>query len=437
MSNADRQAAARAQFVERANKIHNGKYDYSLVDYKTARVKVKIVCPLHGEFEQTPDTHLRKRVGYKEGSGCPGCRGSAISNSKRLDLNIQVETSRSIHGDRYDYSKASPVNARTLTTIICPDHGEFQQSFDNHIRGTNGCPRCSHNYSAPQKEIEAHLTTLGIPFEANTRSVIPPKELDIWIPEHNLAIEFNGIYWHSLDGNAPATDKLKHRDKFLACQEKGIQLLQIDEHDWGNPVRQQIWKSIVASRLGRHERRVFARKCAFQEITNTEANTFLDANHLQGSTPSTRFCYGLFLEVELVGVITFSFHEKTQLNLTRLAFPVGTTVVGGANKLFRNALKALPKDRDIVTFSNNQYSNGDVYRTLGFSKDLDLPSSYQWWYKRQIINKRQCRHSRLPALLGGLYDPNLTEHENMYRAGARCLYDAGYQRWVIPGKITQ
>ena len=387
--------------------------------------RVEILCPNHGLFPQSVKGHLL-------GHGCPSCRGSKISKTKVKSKEDFVQKATEAHGSKYSYDLVEYTGCNDKVEIICPLHGAFKQTPHDHKDG-HGCPGCTWRRSDPQMEIGDFIKSLEFEYVPDHKPFLPNnrRELDIFIPEHNLAIEFNGTYWHSV-GSGPKPDRNKHRDKFLACQERGIRLLQIDEHDWINPTRQLIWKSIIASRLGRHERRVFARKCTFSEISNTVANSFLEVNHLQGSTPSTRFCYGLFLEAELVGVITFSFHEKTQLNLTRLAFPVGTTVVGGANKLFRNALKALPK-RDIITFSNNQYSSGDVYQTLGFTKDKDLSPSYQWLYKNQILNKRQCRHSRLPTLLGGLYDPNLTEHENMYRAGARCLYDAGYQRWAYRG----
>jgi hypothetical protein len=137
-----------------------------------------------------------------------------------------------------------------------------------------------------------------------------------------------------------------------------------------------------------------------------------------------------------VGVITFSNHQKTLLNLTRMAFPLGITVVGGAKKLFHNALPLLPNS-DIVTFSNNRYSGGGVYSILGFYKDIDLQPSYQWFFRNRVWDKRHFRRSLLPAILGEEFNPGETEHQNMYRSGARCLYDAGYQRWVFGNGLSE
>ena len=268
-------------------------------------------------------------------------------------------------------------------------------------------------------------------FKSNTRSIISPYELDIWIPSHNLAIEFNGRYYHSLDGTELPTVKYKHRDKFICCRKKEIKLLQIDEHEWNDPVVREIWKSVIASKLGKHER-LYARQTIFRSVTREEAEKFLASNHLQGQTPSARneWCFGLFHGEQMVGVMTFSRHQKTLINLTRMAFLCGLSVTGGASKLFKNALNVLPP-LTVVTFSNNRYSNGGVYERLGFAREKVLQPSYQWYWHGKIWNKRQLRKIKLAVLLSD-YDPRQTEHQNLYRHGARCLYDAGYERWAYP-----
>ena len=108
--------------------IHYGKYDYSLVNYKNDKTKVKIICPTHGEFEQTPNSHL-------SGSGCPIC------NNKRNCTNQFIENSKLVHGDKYEYSLVEYINNKTKVKIICFDHGEFEQVPISHINGS-GCPKC-------------------------------------------------------------------------------------------------------------------------------------------------------------------------------------------------------------------------------------------------------------------------------------------------------
>lgn len=412
------------EFILRAKERHGEKYDYSKAVYAGFSAEVEIVCIGHGSFTQRANNHLA-------GVGCPACGRERVGVVLRKSEKEFITEASNLHQNKYDYGKAKYSRAFAAVEIICPAHGVFWQTPDNHLNAGAGCPSCSHHYSNPHKEIEEYLQKIDVTdYISNDRTTIPPFELDTWLPAYSLAIEFNGRFWHSLDSPKPASVKNRHRDKFIKCRDKGIALLQIDEHEWSDPVSKEVWKSVISSKLGLH-RRVHARATSFQKITKEEAEAFLARNHIQGATPNANYnwCFGLCLSGELHGVMTFSMHEKRCLNLTRMAFPLNTTVVGGAQKLFKNALAHLPK-LDIVTFSNNRYSLGKVYSTLGFCREESLPPSYQWYFRGRIWNKRLLRRKHLPNLLQESFDPAQTVHENLYRNGARCLYDAGYERWL-------
>ena len=127
------------EFIEAARKVHGDKYDYSQVDYVDNKTKVKIICPIHGMFEQTPSSHLR-------GRGCKYCGGS-VKHTK----DTFIEAARKVHGNKYDYSKVEYVNNRTPIIIICPIHGEFKQSPNEHLQG-KGCQRCANNIKRTTEE---------------------------------------------------------------------------------------------------------------------------------------------------------------------------------------------------------------------------------------------------------------------------------------------
>ena len=129
---------AQDKIIKRFKKIHGNKYDYSLVEYKNIDIKVKIICPIHGIFEQLPYNHLR-------GHGCSECATNLKSNTERF-----IDQARKVHGDKYDYSLVNYVNCRTKVKIICPIHGVFEQTPQSHLKG-NGCKYCK-NYSA-EKDI--------------------------------------------------------------------------------------------------------------------------------------------------------------------------------------------------------------------------------------------------------------------------------------------
>ena len=117
------------EFIERSSGVHGNRYDYSKVDYKNIREKVCIICSKHGDFYQSPSSHLL-------GSGCPRCGGVGKSSTEEF-----VKVAKEIHGDKYDYSKVDYKNSATKVCIICPDHGEFYQTPNGHLQD-KGCPKC-------------------------------------------------------------------------------------------------------------------------------------------------------------------------------------------------------------------------------------------------------------------------------------------------------
>ena len=124
------------EFVQKAKKIHGGAYDYSKVIYVDTKTKVCIICPKHGDFQQTPNNHL-------QGQGCPKCADIANGDVKRMDKAEFIQKANIVHGGKYDYSKVKYINALTKVHISCPIHGTFYQRPANHLFG-QGCRRCGY-----------------------------------------------------------------------------------------------------------------------------------------------------------------------------------------------------------------------------------------------------------------------------------------------------
>ena len=120
------------EFIKNAKEIHGEKYDYSKTNYKSTNEKVCITCKKHGDFWQTPNSHL------SGGSGCPKC----YNDSRKLTTEEFIKKAKEVHGDKYDYSKVNYTNNHTSVTIICPEHGEFSQIPSSHLSGY-GCRKCA------------------------------------------------------------------------------------------------------------------------------------------------------------------------------------------------------------------------------------------------------------------------------------------------------
>ena len=122
------------QFIKKVKVIHGNVYDYSLVEYKNAHTKVKIICPEHGIFEQKSYHHLR-------GQGCPECRYIKSGNKLRSTTEQFIKKAKVVHGNKYDYSLVDYKNNKTKVKIICHEHGIFEQTPNHHLSG-NGCSKC-------------------------------------------------------------------------------------------------------------------------------------------------------------------------------------------------------------------------------------------------------------------------------------------------------
>jgi hypothetical protein len=122
------------KFIEKSKSVHGDKYDYSLVDYKNSLTPVKIICPIHGEFEQIPKSHMK-------GMGCKQCGINKLSQSQRMSTQDFIKAANQVHKNQYDYNKVDYKKSLQKVIITCPKHGDFLQTPNNHLRGV-GCPKC-------------------------------------------------------------------------------------------------------------------------------------------------------------------------------------------------------------------------------------------------------------------------------------------------------
>ena len=174
---------SKEEFIRRSILIHGNKYDYSLVEYIDGNTKVKIICPEHGIFNQTPNNHMIK-------NGCSYC-----SNNKKSNTNEFIKRSNIIHNNFYDYSLVKYINSYTKVKIICPEHGLFEQNPHCHITKKQGCHEC--NESKGEKYITSFLINKNIEYirekrfiDCKYKNTLP---FDFYLPNYNTCIEFDGI----------------------------------------------------------------------------------------------------------------------------------------------------------------------------------------------------------------------------------------------------
>ena len=295
---------------------------------------------------------------------------------------------------------------------------------------TEYLPRCLNCYpsfvgtSILEKSIVSFINEIydGKIIE-NDRSILSPLELDIVIPEKKIAIEFNGIYWHS---EQMKNDQKYHLNKTLKCEEVGYKLIHIWEYDWINPVKQNILKEKIKALLGVEQTKIYARKCEIKEIDSKIKNEFLNKHHIQGEDKS-KVKVGLFHENELVAVMTFGkprFNKNYEYELIRYATKSGYQVLGGAGKLL-SYFERNYNPKNIITYADRSYSQGNMYKQIGFKYYSQTTPNYNWVKGSFIISRYQSQKHRLKLILGEKFNKNSSESENMLNNGYFKIYDCG------------
>lgn len=409
-------------------------YDYSKVDYKGAKAPVQIVCPKHGSFWQSPTNHMA-------GKGCPKCKHEAFGKRSQKTKDCFIKQANLVWGDRYNYSVAQYKGSHDKLWIICPEHGPFEQTPTNHLSKKQGCSKCNHMKSAPEEAIVAFLSRFTTVVQRD-RTVIAPKELDIYLPDHKLAVEFCGMYWHSHgDREDERRNKRRHIEKHKACEAQGVRLLTIYETEWAE--RPETIKRLLRNAVGAFRGTLMARKCHLAKPSIQEARAFYEKYHPQGGAGNGEH-YGLYYNNKLVACMRFTFGNNDrghgakvrQWTLSRYAtrFPV----VGGASKLFK-AFLTEHGPSEVKSFSDNRLFGGGMYVHLGFVLEEEVPPDYQVWspkaglrpkphYQRRLLPARLREHG-----IDEQFDPESdrrTETEITYLMGARRIYDCGKKRWL-------
>ena len=405
------------EFKEKIKLVHGDRYDYSLLDYINAKRKVKIICRLHGIFEQTPNKHL-------SGENCPICADISRINKRLKTTGEFILKGDSIHNYRYDYSDVVYTGNKNTVKIICALHGVFEQTPDAHLANKN-CPKCNSNISKRETEVVDYIKSI---YDGNIitsdKKILNPKHLDIYLPDLNIAIEFDGLYWHN-ELKKPIS---YHLDKTKACQSKGIQLIHIFEDEW--MYKRDIVKSMIKNKLGLIENKIYARKCIIKEVNIKESKEFLDNNHLQGNVVS-QLKLGLYYNDTLVSLMTFNEPRKANSNegikheLTRFCNKIDVNIIGGASKLFKHFITYY-KEGKTISYADLRWSKGYLYEKLGFKEIHRSRPDYFYVIDGRRYNKSGFRKEKL---IKRGFDCKKSEHEIMLENGIYRIYDCGKIRF--------
>ena len=275
------------------------------------------------------------------------------------------------------------------------------------------------NTTQPEKEIQELLNN-KIKYISHYR-MKNNKEIDIFIPELNIGIEFNGNIWHS----EKYKEKNYHQEKSLYAVNENIFIYHIFEYEWKEKKGKII--NQLNNLLGFNQKKIYARKCVIKEIDNKEKSEFLELNHLQGNDTSS-VKLGLYYDNELVSLMTFCkprFNKKYEWELSRFCSKSGCNIIGGASKLFKYFINNY-KPQSIISYSNIAHTKGSLYKKLNFIFNSISKPNYVWTNGHNILTRYQCQKHKLleRGFIGN------TETEIMHNNGYYRIFDCGNKVWV-------
>ena len=329
-------------------------------------------------------------------------------------------------GDVYDIRNTTYIDATVKISLICKKHGPFELLSSNLLKG-QGCSKCTHRVSAAETEI---LKLIPGAIQSD-RTIIKPFELDI--STKNFAIEYDGLIWHSSGYNKSsklnkADNKNGHLFKTELVEAKGLQLFHIFENEW--LYHKEKWISVINNKLNTNKK-IYARKCSINKIDNNAYKNFCEINHLQGYGIAS-IKLGLYFNDELISVMSFGksrYDKSIEYEMIRFCSKLNLSVLGAAGKLLKYFERNY-KPKSIVSYANRRWSKGDLYYKLDFKFITNTPPTYFYFKPNENIlhNRIKFQKHKLKELL--LYDPNLTETENMFANGYRKIFDCGNKKFV-------
>lgn len=403
-------------------------------------------------FQNNPDiqdTINKKRVQwYKDNPDKVKLISEKISNTfkqKRINNDFSLLLNR-VHPDYIQPLLNGDINSLSEILIKCPICGEYDKhSFHNIFRinsndikpnSHNLCHKCYANISqsSPELEIKDTINTMynGRCIE-NSRSIIPPLELDLYYPEKNIAIEFNCNYWH--DENHKPKDY--HFNKFKLCKDKNIRLVSIYESDWFNKrdsIISLLKNIFIESKV------IYARNCTISKLDYKIKSAFINEYHFYGDSNQGTISYGLYYNDELVSVMSFGklrgqnklHNNKDHYELVRFVTKDNMRIIGGASKLFKKFISEY-QPVYIICYSDNDFFTGETYNKLGFKlKSLGESIDYQWVKGTKALSRYGCMTNKLLEKYDKYRNINIkgsVEDYVMHDLGYNKLYRCGNSIW--------
>lgn len=336
-----------------------------------------------------------------------------------------------------------------FSEILCSKCGEkFSRNTSNiFTKSMYQCNRCLKQYSKNQLEVFDFIKMFDADVKIEVRNIINNSIIDIYSEKFKIAIEYDGLMYHSFGFSSLSKfnniniDKNIHLKRQQDLLKQGIRLFRIWDIEWLNPKKKEIWKSVLQNAFKGNQQKIYARKCKIIDLPSKEARVFLNENHLQSFAPANLY-YGLEYNGELVSVMTFgkSVRSKGQWELLRFCNKINMTVVGAASKLLSYFEKSITPV-SIISYANKRWSTGEIYKTLDFKIEKHNTPAYFYFlpnYDRtlDIFHRTKFTKSNIEKYSINktynisIFNPEETEFINMFKNNYRIIFDCGNIKFI-------
>lgn len=400
-------------------------------DYEKAYEKQKKTCIERYGVDSFSKTEMGREISRKNMTKL------RMENSETLKNEILIPKYKELCEN--DGLELLEFRNRFDCTVMCKKCGNIfvtrTLGYLTEKNTTNRCKICNPYLVVPNKNNEIEndfskfLEECDVKFYRNYRGIISSMEIDFYLPDYKIGFEIDGIYWHS----EVYKNKMYHKEKTHKYQENGVMLIHIFEDEWR--FNKEICKSRIKSILNMTETKLYARNCDIRTVDKKSAIKFLEENHIQGNTVF-KYAYGLYHENELVSLMTFgslrrNLGQKSKeghYEMLRFCNKIGHNVIGGASKLLKHFINE-KKPKQIISYSDNRWSTGNLYDKLGFTLERETDPNYYY----VIGNKRVNRYSLRKSILVEKYGcpKEMSEHDFCISKRWYRIYDCGNKLWSI------
>jgi len=396
-------------------------FDWSHVSPEIgSRDELLVLCPEHGKTTSTFNRLMQRKESL---SACSKCSVEARGAASRVSAE-EWKRRISLTHDGLTVDADSVSTCQEKARVTCSKHGEFFARPNDLVNG-HGCPTCAcGRTSSGENDMAEFIQQCGFEVKRGNRSLLGGYELDIYVADARLAIEYCGNYWHG--------EKFKkssyHQKKMDAANSVGLRLLTVFEDEWvfmRNKVEERVRQALGIVT------KVWARNTTVRDVGWGVARQFLDQHHMQGCGIAPSRSLGLFIGDQLLSVMTFGKHRYgfDGVEMYRFCTAPGISVVGGLSKLIAHYAKSSAA-KSLHTYADLRWGTGEGYRVAGFMPRGRTKPGYFWCRGLDRITRVRFQKHRLADVLEN-FNNDLSEAENCHANGYWRIYDCGMSSWSM------